>query len=197
MDSNHRSLRRRIYSPFPLTTRAPTHIMVTQEGLEPPTLWFVVKYSNPAELLSHVMAVCILSMVGPLGLEPRTDRLWAGCSNQLSYRPVSIDRKSRKAFILRELQTFMERKTRLELATPTLARWCSTNWAISALYGAENETRTRDPHLGKVMLYQLSYFRNLFFISAIQFNLTALTKNIIHFNKPFVNTFLIKIQLFY
>ena len=28
-----------------------------------------------------------------------------------------------------------------------------------SLYGAENETRTRDPHLGKVMLYQLSYFR--------------------------------------
>ena len=115
--------------------------MVTQEGLEPPTLWFVVKYSNPAELLSHVMVVCILSMVGPLGLEPRTDRLWAGCSNQLSYRPVSIDRKSRKAFTLRELQTFMERKTRLELATPTLARWCSTNWAISA-FGGDTQNRT-------------------------------------------------------
>ena len=28
------------------------------------------------------------------------------------------------------------------------------------LYGAENETRTRDPNLGKVMLYQLSYFRS-------------------------------------
>ena len=27
MDSNHRSLRRRIYSPFPLTTRAPTHFI--------------------------------------------------------------------------------------------------------------------------------------------------------------------------
>ena len=26
---------------------------------------------------------------------------------------------------------------------------------------AENETRTRDPNLGKVMLYQLSYFRNI------------------------------------
>jgi hypothetical protein len=26
--------------------------------------------------------------------------------------------------------------------------------------GAENETRTRDPNLGKVVLYQLSYFRN-------------------------------------
>ena len=25
--------------------------------------------------------------------------------------------------------------------------------------GAEDEIRTRDPHLGKVMLYQLSYFR--------------------------------------
>ena len=26
--------------------------------------------------------------------------------------------------------------------------------------GAENETRTRDPDLGKVVLYQLSYFRD-------------------------------------
>jgi hypothetical protein len=29
--------------------------------------------------------------------------------------------------------------------------------------GAENETRTRDPDLGKVVLYQLSYFRVLMF----------------------------------
>ena len=28
--------------------------------------------------------------------------------------------------------------------------------------GAENETRTRDPNLGKVVLYQLSYFRSTF-----------------------------------
>ncbi len=27
--------------------------------------------------------------------------------------------------------------------------------------GAEDETRTRDPHHGKVVLYQLSYFRIL------------------------------------
>ena len=73
----------------------------------------------------------------------------------------------------------MERKTRLELATPTLARWCSTTelfphleatfrielknrgfavpglttWLCRRKNGAENETRTRDPHLGKVMLY--------------------------------------------
>ena len=30
---------------------------------------------------------------------------------------------------------------------------------ISLFFGAENETRTRDPDLGKVVLYQLSYFR--------------------------------------
>ncbi len=30
---------------------------------------------------------------------------------------------------------------------------------LLSFYGAENETRTRDPDLGKVVLYQLSYFR--------------------------------------
>ncbi len=32
--------------------------------------------------------------------------------------------------------------------------------------GAENGTRTRDPNLGKVVLYQLSYFRLSFGQSA-------------------------------
>ena len=32
--------------------------------------------------------------------------------------------------------------------------------------GAENGTRTRDPNLGKVVLYQLSYFR-LFFEKSV------------------------------
>ena len=31
--------------------------------------------------------------------------------------------------------------------------------SLCAICGAENETRTRDPNLGKVVLYQLSYFR--------------------------------------
>ena len=30
---------------------------------------------------------------------------------------------------------------------------------FSKAFGAENEARTRDPNLGKVVLYQLSYFR--------------------------------------
>ncbi len=29
------------------------------------------------------------------------------------------------------------------------------------IFGAGNETRTRDPDLGKVVLYQLSYSRNI------------------------------------
>ena len=37
----------------------------------------------------------------------------------------------------------MERKTRLELATPTLARWCSTNWAISASCWRKRKMATR------------------------------------------------------
>ena len=36
-----------------------------------------------------------------------------------------------------------------------MSLFCSTN-------GAENGTRTRDPNLGKVVLYQLSYFRVFF-----------------------------------
>ena len=38
----------------------------------------------------------------------------------------------------------------------------STNSTIAASSGAENGTRTRDPNLGKVVLYQLSYFRRYF-----------------------------------
>ena len=34
-------------------------------------------------------------------------------------------------------------------------------FSLKPCYRAENETRTRDPNLGKVVLYQLSYFRNV------------------------------------
>ena len=33
---------------------------------------------------------------------------------------------------------------------------------FSFVFGAKNGTRTRDPNLGKVVLYQLSYFRVYF-----------------------------------
>ena len=49
----------------------------------------------------------------------------------------------------------------------------STNSTITAR--AENGTRTRDPNLGKVVLYQLSYFRDSkCYISCLLAHLNAL-----------------------
>ena len=45
-----------------------------------------------------------------------------------------------------------------ELMTSSLPRMRSTP-ELHRLNGAENEVRTRDPQLGRLMLYQLSYFR--------------------------------------
>ena len=50
----------------------------------------------------------------------------------------------------------MERMTRLELATSTLARWRSTRWATSA-NGAFGRNRTSDTWIFSPLLYQLSY----------------------------------------
>ena len=48
-----------------------------------------------------------------------------------------------------------------EPATSSLPRKCSTpelHW--QNVFRAEDEAQTRDPQLGRLMLYQLSYFRN-------------------------------------
>ena len=49
----------------------------------------------------------------------------------------------------------------IELMTSSLPRMRSTPELHRLLYvhRAENEVRTRDPQLGRLMLYQLSYFR--------------------------------------
>ena len=72
-------------------------------------------------------------------------------------------------------QTFIDtpapRKTRYRIIRPdlnTLKNAEDNLLIISFLLGAENETRTRDPNLGKVVLYQLSYFRKLQIISYLQ-----------------------------
>ena len=44
----------------------------------------------------------------------------------------------------------------------------STLQGIFSKRGAENETRTRDPDLGKVVLYQLSYFRKTIEMAVFQ-----------------------------
>ena len=46
-----------------------------------------------------------------------------------------------------------------ELMTSSLPRMRSTP-ELHRQCGAENEVRTRDPQLGRLMLYQLSYFRD-------------------------------------
>ena len=50
----------------------------------------------------------------------------------------------------------------IELMTSSLPRMRSTPELHRLLSGAENEVRTRDPQLGRLMLYQLSYFRKIF-----------------------------------
>ena len=46
----------------------------------------------------------------------------------------------------------MEAVPRIELGMKVL-QTSALPLGYAAIYGAENETRTRDPHLGKVMLY--------------------------------------------
>ena len=51
----------------------------------------------------------------------------------------------------------MERKTRLELATPTLARWCSTTELLPHHCGAQGRNWTADTGIFSPLLYRLSY----------------------------------------
>ena len=48
---------------------------------------------------------------------------------------------------------------RLELGTASLPRKCSTTELLQHSVRAENGAQTRDPQLGRLVLYQLSYFR--------------------------------------
>ncbi len=77
-------------------------------------------------------------MVSPQGFEPRTHGLEGRCSIQLSYEPT--------------LNLKMERMMRIEL---TPSAWKAEVLPLNYIRkdGAEDEIRTRDPRLGKAMLY--------------------------------------------
>ena len=65
-------------------------------------------------------------------------------------------------------------------APETCASTNSATWAIiKSKKRAENETRTRDPNLGKVMLYQLSYFR-IFSFAVAKVGIFRNSANILH-----------------
>jgi hypothetical protein len=54
----------------------------------------------------------------------------------------------------------MEEAPGFEPGNKGFADLCLTTWlCLQDQNGADNETRTRDPNLGKVVLYQLSYVR--------------------------------------
>ena len=61
--------------------------------------------------------------------------------------------------------------------------------------GAENGTRTRDPNLGKVVLYQLSYFRIFFqkinVLKGISLNASAKVRHFFELTK-FSEVFFLK-----
>ena len=51
----------------------------------------------------------------------------------------------------------MERETRFELATPALARRCSTAELFPHVHGASGQNRTVDTRIFSPLLYRLSY----------------------------------------
>ena len=93
------------------------------------------------------IAVSSLSLLVPrTGLEPA--RLAARAPETRASTIPPPGREKRDS-MLRHLEPRFERKTRLD----------ALQHLESVFARAENETRTRDPDLGKVVLYQLSYFR--------------------------------------
>ena len=88
----------------------------------------------------------INKMVPRNGFEPSTVRVWTVCSSQLSYLGINGGDKR-------------DRTADLRSASASLSQ---TELYPHMYFGAGNETRTRDPNLGKVMLYQLSYSRKIF-----------------------------------
>ncbi len=64
-----------------------------------------------------------------------------------------------KSVNLSYLLKIKEAPPRFELGNRGFADLCLTTWPWRPNKKAGNETRTRDSHLGKVVLYQLSYSR--------------------------------------
>ena len=101
-------------------------------------------------------------MAGVDGLEPSNDGVKVRCLGLLAIPPKKIgeptgirtpDTRLRRPLLYpTELWTHMERMMRIEL---TLSAWKAEVLPLNYIrkIGAEDEIRTRDPRLGKAMLY--------------------------------------------
>src|SRR5262249_26053568 len=73
----------------------------------------------------------------PHGADPAGQAGWSGCPSRIRTSPHGF-----------------------KVRCPTTRRRGNAPRLRGQRNGAEDGTRTRDPHLGKVMLYQLSHFRS-------------------------------------
>ena len=102
--------------------------------------------NNKKERGTDYLPIPLCFLVPRTGLEPA--RLAARAPETRASTIPPPGREKRDS-MLRHLEPRFERKTRLD----------ALQHLESVFARAENETRTRDPDLGKVVLYQLSYFR--------------------------------------
>ena len=100
-----------------------------------------------------------------LPFSPHWDSVW------VDYRFFSVQ-KTCGSSLLKKVNNYWEEVCRFPLFPwdrrlrmsgpipyPLFKSWIKDCW-VSLTHWARNVIRTRDPHLGKVMLYQLSYSRN-------------------------------------
>ena len=101
-----------------------------------------------------VMTAYRNSLVGVTRLELATSRPPDAYSNQLSYTPLKFGVRDE----IRTHTAFRPLPPQSSVSTNSTTRTFVSD-RYDAKHRAKNGTRTRDPDLGKVVLYQQSYFR--------------------------------------
>ena len=149
---------RRILSPVRLPIPPLRHKMVTRWRFELQTLWLKVKcstyWANGTKLAASArfeLAKCKSQSLVPYHLATRQSQ--SGGEKWIrTIEPEGTDLQSAAFDRFAISPNKMVPKTGIEPVTYWLQVSCSTNWAISALYGGRWETRTPDPLLVRQML---------------------------------------------